>query len=448
MATAAAEEPSVKFASEGAVRIATLNRPKKLNSLNGEMCDLLIPRLREYVKSDTAHIVILRGAGDKALCAGGDVAAIAESLRNQTNGEGVKYAADYFNKEFVLDHLIATYPKPYVAFMDGITMGGGFGLSMHAPFRIATEKTLFAMPETNIGYFPDVGGSFFLSRMDGEIGTYLGLTSERLKGYDNFFAGIATHYVPSRRLDELQARLSELKHPGNKQDFYNLINSTIEEFAEDAPSDYAFALGGAKRETIDRCFSHNSVEEIIAALEADGSEFSQKTMDTILKRSPSSVKVSLEAFRRAAQLDIKSVLAMDLDLATSFAKHPDFAEGVTALLVDKREPNWQPPTLKEVTDSLVQDYFVKTDQGDIKFFNEDTFTKYPYSYGLPSEQEIKDFVIGETSTRDYKASRKDVLEHFIEKKSGKIGLETKINEVLDRSTKPDPSDSTLVDWKY
>lgn len=444
----AADEPSVKFASQGAVRVATLNRPKKLNSLNGEMCELLIPRLKEYAKSDAAQIVLLRGAGGKALCAGGDVAAIAQALRTQKNGEGVKAAADYFSLEFSLDHIIATYDKPYVAFMDGITMGGGFGLSMHAPFRIATEKTLFAMPETNIGYFPDVGGAFFLSRMDGQVGTFLGLTSDRLKGYDAFFAGIATHYVPSRRLDELQGRLSELKHPGNKDDFYNLINATIEDFAEDAPAGYEFALGGAKRETIDRCFAHNNVEDIIAALEADGSEFAKQTKDTLLQRSPSSLKVSLEAFRRAASLDIKSAFEMDLDLATSFAKRPDFPEGVTALLVDKRKPNWSPATLQEVSESAVQDYFVKSDQANLELFTTKTYNQYPYSYGLPSEQEVKDFVTGETSTRDYKATRKDVLEHFIEKKNGKVGLESKLKEILDRATKPDSSDSSLLDWKY
>lgn len=161
------------------MRTVELNRPKKLNSLNGSMARKIVPRLQEWTKSQMANVIVVKGEG-RALCAGGDVAALAQ--QNQQGTEGQQASKDYFALEYKLDHLIATYPKPYVAFMDGITMGGGVGLSVHAPFRIATENTVFAMPETTIGFFPDVGASFFLPRMDGELGTYLALTSEQLKG--------------------------------------------------------------------------------------------------------------------------------------------------------------------------------------------------------------------------------------------------------------------------
>lgn len=175
------EPDDVLFQSIYGLRTIELNRPKKLNSLNGSMARKIIPRLQEWSKSQLANVVVLKGAG-RALCAGGDVAALAKL--NTEGPEGQKKSSDYFALEYKLDHLIATYSKPYIAFMDGITMGGGVGLSVHAPFRIATENTVYAMPETTIGFFPDVGASFFLPRMEGELGSYLALTSEQLKGVD------------------------------------------------------------------------------------------------------------------------------------------------------------------------------------------------------------------------------------------------------------------------
>src|SRR3984957_4995265 len=198
----------VLFSTLYGVRIVELNRPKKLNSLNASMARKIIPRLREGEKSDMADIILMGGAGTKAFCAGGDVAALAK--QNETV-EGQQESTAYFALEYKLDHLIATYSKPYVAFMDGITMGGGVGLSVHAPFRIATERTVFAMPETTIGLFPDVGASFFLPRMPGGVGTFLALTSEKLKGANVFYAGVATHYIHSTSLPALERRLAELR---------------------------------------------------------------------------------------------------------------------------------------------------------------------------------------------------------------------------------------------
>ena len=199
------DDPSdVLFSSLYGVRSIELNRPKKLNSLNGSMIRKIMPRLAEWRKSDLANIIMISGAGTKSFCAGGDVQALA--LQNDTP-EGQQASKDYFALEYQLDHYIATYEKPYIAVMDGITMGGGVGLSVHAPFRIATEKTVFAMPETDIGFFPDVGATFFLPRLDGSLGTYLAMTSERLVGADVYRAGIATHYLDSSVLAPLQSLL-------------------------------------------------------------------------------------------------------------------------------------------------------------------------------------------------------------------------------------------------
>src|SRR5271156_2722990 len=218
----------VLFSTLYGVRIVELNRPKKLNSLNASMARKILPRLREWEKSDMANIILMGGAGTKAFCAGGDVAALAK--QNETV-EGQQESTAYFALEYQLDHLIATYSKPYIAIMDGITMGGGVGLSVHAPFRIATERTVFAMPETTIGFFPDVGGSFFLSRLDGGLGPYLALTSDRLTGVQVFYHGIATHYMHSSTLAELTNRLSEIvfRDPLDYQGRLELINDTLAE---------------------------------------------------------------------------------------------------------------------------------------------------------------------------------------------------------------------------
>ena len=231
------EKEDVLFNTLFGVRTIELNRPKKLHSLNGSMIRKIVPRLQEWAKSDMANVVVIKGSGPKAFCAGGDVTTLA--LDNTKGEEGQQRSTDYFALEYKLDHLIATYSKPYVAFMDGITMGGGVGLSVHAPFRIATERTLFAMPETTIGLFPDVGASFFLPRMPGGVGTYLALTSEKLKGPNVFYTGVATHYIHSTSLPALERRLAELrfKDYDSLDTRLNVIDSTIEEFCTGLPHD-------------------------------------------------------------------------------------------------------------------------------------------------------------------------------------------------------------------
>lgn len=222
----------------------------------------------------------------------------------------------FFDEEYKLDHMLATMDTPVVAIMDGITMGGGVGISVHAPIRIATERTLFAMPETAIGFFPDVGGSFFLPRLDGEIGTYLGLTGKRLKGVETLFAGIATHFVPSNRIEALVRRLGEIEGGG-----LAAIEMAVEEFCAEAPSKeqwLSWSLAGDARKTIDTCFSAPSVEGILERLEKDGSEFAKDAKATLEKMSPTAMKVSLMASRLGKNMDVAGVFGMEFKLCREF----------------------------------------------------------------------------------------------------------------------------------
>ncbi|KAF5093826.1 hypothetical protein D0Z03_002277 [Geotrichum reessii] len=298
------------------------------------MIDKLTPKVLEYVKNDSIKALVLKGAGGKALCAGGDVAALASGISKNGNAGSVD-ATTFFRDEYILVQLIATLSKPYVALMHGITMGGGVGVSVHAPFRIATEKTLFAMPETDIGFFPDVGGTYFLSRLDGEIGTYLALTSARLRGYDVVSAGIATHYIPSDRLPALEKRLAEATTESSSKNQFELVNSVLNEFEVDAPKDYKFSLAGKTRKLIDRAFGKNTIQEVVTELENDGSEFALATKDIILARSPTSVAVTLQALRRGKKIGVSEALDKEYRLSENFMYHHDFVEGVSAKLISK-----------------------------------------------------------------------------------------------------------------
>ena len=306
---------------------------------------------------------MVSGAGPKALCAGGDVAALA--LQNEQGPEGQQQSTDFFELEYRLDHTIATYKKPFISIMDGITMGGGVGLSVHAPFRIATERTLFAMPETTIGFFPDVGGSFFLPRLDGETGTYLALTSERLKGVQALYGGIATHYLHSSSLSSLTNRLAELvfSDESSLEQRLDLVNRTVAEYSTGIPSleEEPMQLAGGVRKAIDRCFKYNTVDEIFRALEQETEqrEWAQRTLETLSIRSPTSLKVTLRQRRLGREWSISEAFQREAHLAGMFMRHPDFVEGVKARLMAKpaRQAAWQPATLSEVTDEAVTSFF-------------------------------------------------------------------------------------------
>lgn len=444
------EPEDVLFDTLFGVRTIELNRPKALHSLNGSMIRKIVPRLQEWAKSDMANVVVIKGSGPKAFCAGGDVKHLAE---DNTNGpEGQQRSTDYFGLEYKLDHLIATYTKPYAAFLDGFTMGGGVGLSIHAPFRIATERTVFAMPETTIGFFPDVGASFFLPRMPGAVGTYLALTSERLKGVNVFYAGIATHYIHSSALPALEKRLGELRFKDYDRlpDRLQLINDTMEEFCTGLPHDEPMLIQGKLRNAIDECFGKHSVPEIIAALErvANGKDATLKkwandTLETIRKRSPTSVYVTLRQMQLGRTWSIAETFQREHQIAAKFMQHPDFTEGVHALLIRKDgKPQWKPQSLDDVkaSDRIEEPFFEVQGSQRLGLLTDTDYTEYPHQrFGIPRESDI------EAVVRAGGRTGKEVVDHFVKQRKGKQGVKEVVAEVMNRKTKGQDGKAAWID---
>ncbi|KAJ8681667.1 hypothetical protein QAD02_017459 [Eretmocerus hayati] len=331
----AADENDVLFEEIGSTGIIELNRPKALNALNLSMVQKIYPKLKEWEK--TKNLVMIKGSGEKAFCAGGDVKSLVLALDREG---GDQLGKDFFRAEYTLNHLIGTYKKPYVALIHGIVMGGGVGLSVHGKYRIATEKTLFAMPETAIGLYPDVGGSYFLPRLKGKLGLYLGLTGHRLKGADVSLAGIATHYVPSEELEEVTKKLIS-----NDSDIDGILNQY-----SSANLKQEFSLA-AHIDLINECFSAPTVENILERLKQDGSEWSQKVLENLNKMSPTSLKVTKKVIEEGAEKSLRECLETEYRLSCRYLmKNSDFAEGVRALLIDKdQNPSWKPKTLEEVS---------------------------------------------------------------------------------------------------
>lgn len=441
----------VLFNSLYGVRTIELNRPEKLNSLNGSMARKILPRLREWEKSQMANVILISGAGPKAFCAGGDVAELA--IQNKDGPAGQQKSSDYFALEYQLDHLIATYSKPYIAIMDGITMGGGVGLSVHAPFRIATEKTVFAMPETTIGFFPDVGGGFFLPRLDGEVGTYLSLTSERLLGVQAFYAGVATHYIDSSVLAQMTTRLSELvfKDYTSLNERLELIDSTITEFTSSLPSPDSYEkakhgnLTGPLREAIDRIFKYDTIEEILAALRKETkssdsylAEWAQATQKTIAIRSPTSLHVTLRQLREGKDWNISETFVREHKIASRFMAHTDFVEGVSARLLNKppTQPNWSPAKLEDVKQADVDQFFEHPGDEALQLVEphdgalDQRYTDYPHAnFALPRESVIR-AAVKEVGKEGSKRVTNNVLKQW----KNKAGVREKIQEVLARKT--------------
>lgn len=448
-----ADDPDdVVFNSIYGVRTIELNRPRKLNSLNASMARKIIPRLKEWENSELAQMIIIAGNGDRAFCAGGDVAALA---KQNSSPEGIEASKAYFQLEYQLDHLIATYPKPYIAYMDGITMGGGVGLSVHAPFRIATERTVFGMPETSIGFFPDVGGSFFLPRLEGYIGTYLALTSAQLKGVQAYWTGVATHYIHSSALSSLTARLGELvfKDYDSQEQRWQSIDNTIEEFSSGVPYNEPALFRGAMREAVDRCFRYNTVEGILDALRketkenTDGSlrEWAESTISTINEKSPTSLKVALRQMRIGKAWDIANTFQREYSIAGKFMAHPDFVNGVSAKLIHKpaSKPTWDPPTLEEVKDADIGTLF--REEGERMKLLSDALPYREYPHGnlaLPREEEVEKVVKDES--REWKRN-KEFMRVFTKGRGGKAGVKEKVEDVLARRCSVE-RDGRLV-WK-
>lgn len=441
----------VMFNSIYGVRTIELNRPQKLNSLNASMARKIIPRLKEWEVSELAQMIIIAGNGPRAFCAGGDVAALA---RQNTSPEGIEASKSYFQLEYQLDHLIATYSKPYIAYMDGITMGGGVGLSVHAPFRIATERTVFGMPETSIGFFPDVGGGFFLPRLEGYIGTYLALTSAQLKGVQAYWTGVATHYIHSSALSALTARLGELvfKDYDTEAKKWQSIDATIEEFSSGIPHDEPALFRGAMRETVDRCFQHGTVEEILAALEREAKEntdeslrqWAETTIKTINEKSPTSLKVTLRQMRVGYNWRIADTFQQEYNIAAKFMEHPDFVNGVSAKLINKpaSKPKWNPPTLNKVQNTDVDQFFRDRGERRMELLSDGAnYIKYPHgTLALPREEKILD----EVKQGNWK-NKAEFVKAFTKYRKGKAGVKEKVEDVLARKCSVAKNGQLVVD---
>ncbi|OBI93208.1 enoyl-CoA hydratase/isomerase family protein [Mycobacterium asiaticum] len=333
------ESDDVLTRVEGNTGYITLNRPKAINSLNQTMVDLLSAVLIRWERDESIRSVVLSGAGERGLCAGGDVVALYHSARK----DGVD-ARRFWRDEYLLNGLVGRFAKPYVALMDGIVMGGGVGVSAHANTRVVTDTAKVAMPEVGIGFVPDVGGTYLLSRAPGKLGLHAALTGAPFNGADAIALGFADHYVPHSDLDAFAAAVAT-----------DGVEGALARYAtEPPPSELA-----AQREWIDECYSKNSVIDIVEALKAHDAEPANEAAKLIATRSPISLSVTFEAVRRAAELEtLEDVLVQDYRTSSASVRSHDFVEGIRAQLVDKdRNPKWSPADLSEVTVADVASYF-------------------------------------------------------------------------------------------
>lgn len=328
----------------------TLNRPAALHALNTGMCRDMITALLAWRDDASVRAVLIEHApGTRGFCAGGDIRMIQESGK----GDG-REARDFFFTEYQLNHLLFTYNKPVLAIMDGVTMGGGVGIAMPSRFRIATENTTYAMPETGIGLFPDVGGGWYLPRKPGEIGMWLALTGARLKAADCLIAGVATHYLPT---EILAAARAQIAGAAQTHDVHRALASGLEALSESAGAPRELTPVNVAR--IDRIFALDSVEAIVAALEADGSEWSKAQRATLASKSPQTLKVTFRQLREGAKMpSFADEMRQEYRIAARVSRRHDFIEGVRALIVDKdNTPHWSPPTLEGVTDAMLDEIF-------------------------------------------------------------------------------------------
>ncbi|MDT9597409.1 enoyl-CoA hydratase/isomerase family protein [Sphingosinicella rhizophila] len=333
---------------EGRAGRIRLDRPKAIHALTKGMCTAMIAALLEWRMDDSVELVLLDHAQGRGFCAGGDVVMIARSGA----GDGSEARA-FFHEEYRLNHLLFTYAKPTIAFMDGITMGGGVGISQPCRFRIATENTRFAMPETTIGLFPDVGGGWYLSRLPGRVGQFLALTGARLDGAECLHLGLATHYIPSDALEGLKKRLAS--EPDR-------IEALLAEAAIEPPE----ARIAGHRAQIDRLFAADDFELILEALGQDESDWARKELTTLRAKSPQSCKVSLRLLRDGARMqDFADEMRQEYAVAAHIVQRHDFVEGVRALLIDKdNQPRWNPASPEAVSEHLIDTIFAPMPQGE------------------------------------------------------------------------------------
>ena len=350
------EEGDLIVRREGAAGVIRLNRPKAINAMTLEMSIGIDAALDKFETDPEVALIVLEGAGERGLCAGGDIRGLWESSR-----EGGDLGARFWRQESVMNARIAKYPKPYVAFMDGLVMGGGVGLSAHGRHRVVTEKTKLAMPEAGLGFFPDVGGTYLLSRSPGELGTYFGLTGAIMNGPDAIHAKFADAVVPAAKWPGLRETLTKVRHGVTATEVSKLINSF-------ATGDAAGPVA-AKQTMIDALFGFDRMEDIVAALKRDGSEFAQATLKTLGEKSPRGMVVTLKLLRLARKTSsLEECLVREYRAALEVFRSDDFREGVRAAVIDKdRNPTWSPPRIEDVTPDMLARYLAEIGADELKF---------------------------------------------------------------------------------
>lgn len=329
----------IHFEQVGVAGLITLDRPKALNALTADMAAAMLDRLAAWRNDPGVSRVVVRAVGERAFCAGGDIRNLYEWGR-----AGDDRARDFYRVEYTLNAAIKRFPKPYVALIDGIVMGGGVGISVHGSHRVGTDAVTFAMPETGIGLFPDVGATYVLPRMRGETGLFLGLTGARLKTADALHVGVLTHVVPRDRHGDLADALAE---PGD-------TDAILSEFTDTAPPPDL----PAHEPAIDRCFAAERVEEIIARLEADDSEWAKTHVETLATKSPTSLKITFRQLRLGRTLAFEDAMRTEFRIVSRVLRGQEFFEGVRAVIIDKdNAPRWHPDRLDAVTDDQIDAYF-------------------------------------------------------------------------------------------
>lgn len=340
-------EPEVLIGKNDGLGSITLNRPKAINALNHPMVQEITPALQEWASDDSVEAVVITGAGERGLCAGGDIVSIYHDA--QSGGSG---SADFWREEYILNAFIARFPKPYVAIMDGIVMGGGVGISAHGNVRIVTERSKIGMPEVGIGFVPDVGGTYLLARTPGELGAHVALTTAQMRAGDAIACGFADHFVPSA---DLPAFLEHLRTAG--------VAAAVAKFAQPAPESDLLA----QQSWIDECYSADTVEEIVERLRAHSAPEANAAAEQVLAKSPVSLKVALRSLRRARDSEsIEEVLNDEYRVSLACLKSHDLVEGIRAQVIDKdRNPQWSPATLEAVADEQVDGFFADLGESEL-----------------------------------------------------------------------------------
>jgi enoyl-CoA hydratase len=354
-------DDEIRIERRGGLVVVVLNRPRALNALSLAMCRALDDGLRRWQADPEVHAVVIKGAGERAFCAGGDIRWLYEVLTTRGEEEALRFYA----LEYPMNARLHRFTKPYVALLDGITMGGGVGISVHGSHRVVTERTLFAMPETGIGLFPDVGATYALPRLPGALGTYLGLTGARLGAADCLYAGIGSCHVASARLGELEAALARADLAA---DAHGAIDALLARFHEDPGPP-------PLREDVDRieaCYGQDDLKAVLRALEDEPSGWGRAQLETLATKSPTSLAVTFRQLRAGAGLTFDDAMRLEYRLVNRFMAGHDFREGVRALIIDKdNRPKWRPSTLDGVTAAAVEAYFQPLPGGDLPLAGND-----------------------------------------------------------------------------